>query len=310
MQTDDDLETLVKHQDHLNVLRFIRVHELREPALVLSHGKALLGGAQLSKSGGTDGLSRLAALEQICLAALDAGESDTAETCLAQIVQGGVAKDAVRFRRLLARCLEAAGDVSGADLIYQALLKENPANGMARQRLYCLARAQVGKETEAAAALNTHLEHNPADTAAWLEMAQLRLELGDYKAASYCYEEIILEAPADPTMQCRLAECYASLGNATTRTHKMEYLKLARQHFAQALELDATSLRAQWGLLTAANACLVQVATASKKEAPVDDHDQQVAEALVKFAADKLLQSYKGTPMFPTVKKTVQEYTS
>lgn len=304
METDDDLPTLIQKKDHLNVLRFVRLHELREPEIVLEHGQALLG-KDMTQSGGCDEISRLAALEQICLASLDAGETKLAETCLDRLLALGVAKGSARFRRLLARCLEAAGDMSGAELIYEALLKENPANSVARQRQYCIYRAQVGKEVEAANALNEYLQHNPADTGAWFELANLRLEIGDFKGAAFCFGEILLETPADASMQCALAECYASLG----QSGKAEYIKLARQHFSQALELDPTSRRAQWGLLTAANDCIVKVST-SKKDSPVDEHDQLVAEALVKFAADKLLASYKGTPLFASVKKTVEEYTN
>eukprot|EP00977_Amphora_coffeiformis_P019245 scaffold7087_cov168-Amphora_coffeaeformis.AAC.4 len=303
MQTDDDLPTLIQKKDHLNVLRFIRLHELREPDIAVEHGKALFGD-DLTKSGGCDELSRLAALEQICLAALDAGKTKLAQTCLDRLVEAGVGKDSARFRRLLARCLEAAGDMSGAELIYEALLKENPSNCTARQRQYCIFRAQVGKEVEAAKALNEYLQQNPADTPAWYELANLRLEIGDFKGAAYCFEEVLLEAPADASMQCALAECYSSLG----QSGKVEYIKLARQHFSQALELDPLSRRAQWGLLTTANDCIVK-ASASKKDGPIDEHDQLVAAALVKFAAEKLLASYKGTPLLAAVKKTVEEYT-
>jgi hypothetical protein len=52
-----------------NVLRFIRCHQLREPKLVCSHGGALFG-TELSKTI-ADESSRLTALEQICLAAVD-----------------------------------------------------------------------------------------------------------------------------------------------------------------------------------------------------------------------------------------------
>jgi tetratricopeptide (TPR) repeat protein len=314
MQTDDSLATLIKKKDSLNILRFIRVHGLRKPELVVEHGKALLG-PDLLKTGTCDELSRLAALEQICLAALDIGETTLAEMCLDRLkTTGGIARDSIRFRRLLARCLEAAGDMGGAELIYKDLLTENPANCIARQRLYCIYRAQVGKEVEAATAMNEYLQHNPSDVGAWYELAKLRLEIGDVKGAIFCYEEILLETPADASMQCALAECFATLAQSTTgkSSSTLEYLKLARQHFSQAVELDPSSRRAQWGLLTAANNCLVYNASTSNKKDndPLDEHDGLVAEALVKFAAEKLLASYKGTPMFAVVKKTVAEYTS
>jgi tetratricopeptide (TPR) repeat protein len=328
LQTDDDLPTLIAKQDHLNVLRFIRVHGLRESKLVVEHGMALLGGgtsAVNKKPTSCDELSRLAVLEQMCLAALDVGDNEytqLAETCLDQLKAAGIAKESTRFRRLLARCLEAANDMAGAELIYNDLLKENPANCLAQQRLYCIYRAQVGKQVEAVTAMNQYLQYNPSDVGAWYELAKVQLEIGNVKAATFCYEEILLETPADAAIQCAVAECYATLAAQSTGNNNksnLEYLKLARQHFSQAMELNPTSRRAQWGLLSAANNCLVYYSSTSssssntKKDTNTTtehEHDALVAEALLKFAAEKLLSSYKGTPMLPMVKKTIAEYTT
>jgi len=296
MDTDADLPTLQRDKDHLNVLRYVRVHQLREPELVVKHGKALLG-QDLSRKI-SDELARLAALGQICLAALDAQDPDTASICLDRLREAGISKESARFRSLLARCLEAAEDYEGANIIYEDLLRENPTNLVALKRQYCLLKAQVGKEAEAMAALNRYLQQNYADTAAWYELASFRMEMGDYKGAAFALEEIVLTVPLDAKIHCQLAECYATIGG-------LENFMQARKHMAQALELDPTNRRAQLGLVTCANAYLQQAEGAKN----ADEHEVEVSKELVKYGAEQVLKSYKGTEMFAAVKSLMGEYT-
>jgi tetratricopeptide (TPR) repeat protein len=301
METDSDLPTLIQQKDHLNVLRYIRVHELREPELVLTHGKAFLGPDLKWKK--ADDLARLASLEQICLAAVDKHDHETAQECLAQLRGSGVAKESSRFRLLLARCLETAGDDESGESgrsVYEELLTDNPANLMALKRKYCLLKSQVGKETEAMHALNEYLKQNYSDTAAWYELAKLRMELGDYKGAAFGLEEVLIGFAADPKLHCELAECYATIGD-------LEHLGLARKHMAQALELDPSLRRAQFGLVSVANAYLEESETAGKKN--IDEFEIEVAKELVKYGAEQVLKSYKGSSMFPSVKTLMSEYT-
>jgi tetratricopeptide (TPR) repeat protein len=299
LATDADLATLVKNKDHLNVLCYIRVHQLREPDLVLAHGRALFG-PNLDKRGGTstDDLARMSALAQICLAALDVGQPDVANLCLTRLKESHVPNESTRFRCLLARCLEAAGDYAGAELIYDELLKENPANLVSLKRKYCILRAQVGKHVEAMEALNKYLEQNLSDTAAWYEMAQYRSSMGDYKGSAFALEEVLLATPLASRIHCELAECYATIGG-------IENLGLARKHMAQCLELDPTDRRGLFGLISVANDYLIEAST-SKKEP--DDHETSVAEELVRFGVKQLLEAYSGTDMFTAVKDLMNEY--
>jgi tetratricopeptide (TPR) repeat protein len=299
MQTDADLPTLIKQSDHLNALRYIRIHQLREPELVVRHGKALLG-TDLSR-GLSDEVARLAVLEQVCLGALDAHDPGTAEVCLDKLKAAGIAKESTRFRRLLARCLEGAEDYAGAEIIYDDLLKESPANLQALKRKYCMLKAQVGKEVESMEALNVYLKQVYADSGAWYEMARLRKELGDFKGAAFALEEVILGVPSDAKMHVELAECYATIGG-------MENLLSARKHMAQALELDATDRRAQFGLVSVANAYLEEAASAGKKS--VDEYEIQVAKELVRYGSEQVLSSYEGSDMFQAVKTLMTEYTA
>ncbi|GKY93074.1 hypothetical protein MPSEU_000275700 [Mayamaea pseudoterrestris] len=293
METDSDLSGLIARKDHLNVLRYIRVHQLREPHLVLTHGRKLLDSKKLA----TDDLTRLAVLEQICLAALDAGNPETAEDCLLRIKETGVANDSMRFQRLTARCLEAAGDFVGAEMVYDELLKDNPANLIALKRKYCIQKAQPVKEAETMDALNNYLQQNYSDTAAWYEMSQLRLQLGDYEGAAFALEEVILGAPSDAKLHLELAECYATLG-------KLENLILARKHCAQALELDPNMRRAQFSLVVIANAYLLE----SAKHKSSEEHEDAVAHELIKYAASRLTDAYAGTDMFAAVRDLMDQY--
>lgn len=296
MGPDDDLPTLLQKKDHLNVLRYIRVHHLREPEIVVEHGLLLLGGKDLKRKLG-DESARLAALEQIALAALDLQQHALAETCLDRL-RTTIGNEPVRFRMLLARCLEAAGDTTGALKIYDDLLETNPSNSMALKRKYCLA---VGTE-DRVTALNAYLQQSMNDPAGWYEMANLRRSMGDFRGASFALEEVVLGCPLDASAHVQLAECYASTGGT-------EQLVLARKHMTQALELEPTNKRALFGLVSVSNAYLEDAANASKKQV-VDAHSVSVAKELVKFGADKLLKGYKGTKMFPTVQTLLSKYTN
>lgn len=298
MGPDEDLPTLIAQRNHLGVLRHVRSHELRESALVVEHGRALLGADMSSNKAGDESV-RLAALEQVCLAALDEQDHDLAESCLSQI-GSIVSKDAVRFRRLLARCLESSGDLEGAEKIYDNLLEDSPANTYALKRKYCILRAQPGKEVEAMKALNHCLEHNMSDTAGWNEMARFRLELGDFKGAAYAYEEVVLGCPLDSALHCQLAEVYATLGG-------LDNLKIARKHMAQSLELDESNRRALFGLVAVASAYIEEAANRTKKGS--DETDVDVAKELVKYGAEKLIKAYKGTKLFAAVQSVMNDRT-
>lgn len=298
MGPDEDLPTLIQRKDHLNVLRYLRIHQIRQPETAVEHGIALLGPNVSNKM--SDEMVRLAVLEQVLLAAIDVHNMGLAEKCLGEIRNSGIDKESVRFRRLLARCLEADGDGTEAQQIYDSLLQENPANLLALKRNYCILKAQVGKETESMQALNQVLQQNYSDTAAWYEMAQLRLELGDYKGAAFSLQEVLLAVPTDSKIHCELAECYATIGG-------LENCLLARKHMAQALELDPCNRRAQFGLVVAANAYLQEAESAGKKN--LDEHEVEVAKELVKYGSEQVLESYKGSSMFAASKTLMSEYT-
>lgn len=300
METDLDLPALIQGKDHLNVLRYIRIHQLREPELVLKHGKALLGD-DLGRRSAPNELARLAAVEQICLAALDCSDSDTAELCLRRLSEAGVEKSSTRFRLLLSRCLESSCDFTGAEIILDDLLKENPSNSLALKRKYCLIKSAPGKQVESAVALNAYLQQNYGDAAAWYELAKLKQELGDWKGAIFCLEEVLLGTPSSAKIHCELAECYATAAGTN-----LNNILTARKHMAQALELDPSSLRAKFGLVTISNAYLQQ--SNGKKKDAEQEFEVEVAQELVKYGVEQVLLSYKGADMLGSVKALMEEY--
>lgn len=281
MDTDADLDTLIQRKDHVNVLRYLRVHQLRRPELVLKHGRQMLGD-DLQRATRTQ--PHMAALEQMIVASLDHQDHTTAQLALDRLVQLGVERSSARFRRLLAQCLDASGDTAGAQAVYKDLLKENPCSMTALQGEYCLYKAQVGHEVQAAEALDRILTQDPSHVPAWYEMAHLRMNLGDYKAATYCLQQVLLHAPTDPHLHVLLAECLVTSADGDAAT-----LPLARQHYCQALELDPQHRRAQWGLLVTAQ----RSATVNNGDA----HDADVAKALQAHATQALKASYQGTTM-------------
>jgi len=307
------LITLSEKNDHLGVLRYIRAHELRQPTTVITHGVALLG-EQLDLSTSIDDASRAAALEQLCLAAIDINDHVLAERCLDRLksspaftsdnnVEGGLVKDSDRYWRLLGRCLEAANDFEAALKLYDSTLKRNPSNLVALQRKYCVLRAQKESSTEDIIdALNQYLGQQLSDVSAWYEMSKLRLSLADFQGASYALEQVVLGSPLDADIHRELAEVYATIGG-------LENLSHARKHMAQALELEPTNLRAQFGLVSVSQQYLDESNASSTKQQKLDEHERLVATELVRYGATEVLKSYKGSNFLASVKRVIDDYT-
>lgn len=300
----EEVDRLAKAKDHLGVLEHIRANKLRQPQHVVAAGTALLG-PDVRRSGGLSQSARLAVLEQVCMAAIDVGGNagmELAERCLAEIKKGAP-EDSARYRRLLALCLEAAGDLSGAEQEYNYLLAENPANKFALKRKYCILRAQPGKEVEAREAFNTLLESAGGDPAAWAEFGRVAQEAGDYKAAVYAWEEVVLACPLSAEAHCTLGELYATLGGVAN-------LRLARKHIAQSLDLDPASTRALYALVASASAYLDELEKKSKNKRDAEDDGAEVARELVKFGAEQLVKQYAGSKMQKVVAEVMAAHTA
>ena len=301
MGPEEDLPTLVSRKDHLNILRYARAHQLREPHLVVTHGKLLLQSKSIGDA------ERLASLEQVCIAACDIGDLELAESCLDSIVNPSttdkslaVTKDSSRFRKLLGLCLEAAGNYDSAVVVYDKLLQDNPSNAHAAKRKYCTLAAQPGKETEAVKALDEYLSKHPGDLSAWNQMAEVCLSVSDFKGAAYCYEELVLGCPLDSNIHTKLGEAYCTAGG-------LENTKLARKHLAQAVQLDSNNLRAWYGLVAAAEGYLEEVGKLSKNKRELEDEGIEVAKELIKFGGGKLVKIYRGTKMEKNMSRLLKD---
>jgi len=348
MSSEQYLNTLIDNSDHLGVLRHIRAHKLREPDLVLHHGSLLLGGdlnistiatnnnklSQQRPSSSSsiltslfsriDDSERLATLEQLTIAAIDTNRHSTAtavafaERALTQI-QELVGKESVRYRRLLALCLEREEDWAGALKIYDDLLENNPSNIYALRRKYCILRSRQhltgdnnnnsdGAAMEVKQALNDYLERNGSDTSAWAEMSKISAEVGDYTGAAYAAEEVVLSSPLNSEAHCTLGEWYATVGGK-------ENLKLARKHLAQSLELDPGNVRAMFALVNTTESYLEDAEASNrggsrkkKKSGAIDEEgDLEMTKDLSSLAVEMLSKSYKGTKMSRLVEKVLGE---
>lgn len=302
------LPTLIEASDHHAILRHIRAHKLpNSSSIVIKHGQNLLQSKAWNSS--LTEIERLASLEQICIAALQEQKIEFAKDLLKKIQKevvisesssdndGGSPSISLRYRKLLGLTLESEENYETALEFYNKMLQENPSNSHAYKRKYCILKSQ-GKRKEARQELNSYLEANGMDVGAWVEMANSCLEVGDYKGAAYCYEEIVLSSPLESDVHCILGELYATIGG-------IENLKLARKHLSLSLELDPDNLRAMYGLVSAAESYLQLIEKISseskssnkKKKNVFDEEDVEMAKDLYEYGVSKLSKSYKGTYM-------------
>lgn len=119
-----------------------------------------------------------------------------------------------RVKRLQGLMLEAQGKRAEAISFYEDAIESTPAeSASAWKRLVALQKAQAQASglsassiTVAADTLRKCLEVFSADAEAWLELAELQLQLKQWRQAAFCYEELLLLAPNRPDYHSRLAE--------------------------------------------------------------------------------------------------------
>jgi len=138
--------------------------------------------------------------------------------------------------------LEAQGNHKQAEVLYDAIIKDDPIHQAAWKRKICVAKER-GDTVQAIELLNKFLKLSSSDEHAWLELADLYLSLGKLELAKFSVEELLLLAPDNYLYHLKYAEMsYTSGGKAN--------VAIARQYYAQSLELKPQdNLRAQYGLL-------------------------------------------------------------
>jgi tetratricopeptide (TPR) repeat protein len=338
MGPDDDLEALILSHDHVNVMRYLRIHQLRQPELAYHHGMSYLFGSKekVGKLVTNDVGMVCHVLEQTILASVDLMKLPVTEQLLSILSdkietltkkdgkKDGKTPTSVRFRLLVGRLLEAYGNVDEAASIYRNILSnENPCNILAHLRLYCIQKSKNDSSYAHIVTLNQYLQDvRRDDVSAWYEMYQQQKNAGQFLAAAYALEECIVQSPASATdggtLHVELAECYLTAASTTQgtagkqnqqlkRTKKLDLILMGRKHMAQALEISPNNRRALFGLVYAANAYLLAVEEEEDQQA---EHESEVAQALVQYGADRLLESYQTSHMFPAVEKFLQQFTT
>ena len=210
----------------MDLLNFIRRKRLRVPGLVLEHGESLLRASSYTL--GDDAWSLR---EQVFQAALDLHQYAVADTMLESLKDKF--PDSKRVLLLVGLREESMGEFEEALKVYNHLLEDNPANGLASKRKVCVLKA-TGMDKEAIATLNAHLLVFAGDTSGWQELADLHLKRGALRQAMFCYEELLLAEPVNHMYHTKYAEMVYTAGAADG----VDAYRLARSHFAQAVQLN------------------------------------------------------------------------
>lgn len=220
-------------QEARDTLREWRTQNVRKSCQTIELGSTLLR-HKASKLG-----SELWTVhEQVCVAALDCGDHETAKYSLEALKKQF--PSSIRVLKLEGMCLEAEGKFDKAMVLYDSALKDHETNADLSKRKICVLKAQ-GKVMEAIAELNKLLKVYMSDTESWMELANLYVQVNDYHKAGFCWEELILANPHHHLYHQRFAEVSYTEGS-------MEGLELARKHFATALKLNSDNVRALYGL--------------------------------------------------------------
>mmetsp|Transcript_47946 Transcript_47946/g.91660 ORF Transcript_47946/g.91660 Transcript_47946/m.91660 type:complete len:299 (+) Transcript_47946:123-1019(+) len=250
-------------------MRLVRELKVRRSELVVKCGTVLLQSKRLSAE------ELWLTHEQLCIAALEVQDKETALMCIKKLC--AKFPDSIRVGRLRGMALEMQGKWKEAATVYDHLLDRSPTNAPILKRKVAMERSQ-GNLKAAVELLNQYLATYMADTEAWAELADIYIESEMYVQAAFCMEELIATAPHNYVNHLRYAEVLYTQGGP-------ENLRTARKYFAAAVELtNANCLRALYGLW----ACASAVATIKgQHRQPEDESD------LLELSGKNLMELYK-----------------
>uniref|UniRef100_A0A7S3LMF9 ER membrane protein complex subunit 2 n=1 Tax=Aplanochytrium stocchinoi TaxID=215587 RepID=A0A7S3LMF9_9STRA len=283
----------------LEVLTAIGEQKPRNSRGILKAGLDLLGSFNLRRGLGDDIWE---VRERVFLAALDEFDLDTAEKMLKEIEKKF--PDSVRMNKLKGLLFEVQGNYKDARTLYGKLEKENEHDQGAVKRKVAILKA-LGHTDKALKELTSYLEVFQSDQEAWQELALLNVDLGNYAAATFCYEELILHAPTNPFFHLICGESMYTQGGARNMLD-------ARKYISQSLVMrpaEKGNLRALFGLAVTTNT--IQKNASSVALAIADDEDPEEVESmnrkLNKWACDKLLEISNNGKMCHDLSKMVKE---
>jgi len=212
--------------------------------------------------------------EQVFVAALDCGRMDLAGNCLKALKKQF--PKSLRVKKLEGMIYEALEEWNKARETYNAILEEDPANLIVRKRLIAVTKAQ-NAPSETIRELKEYLDVYMSDQEAWMELADLYINMQDYHKAAFCLEELILTHPHNHLYHQRFAEIHYTIGTT-------ESLELSRKYFSQALKLDPNNIRALYGLFL----CSSSQNTSSRSNQKVKRSNAQYSQ----WAAQEILEKY------------------
>lgn len=270
------------------MLSLLKRTKTRRPDLVLAHGGALIN-TNLSQLG-NDAWDML---EDVTLAALDMGDVKRAQECI-EALEKKFGNESARVARLNGMLNEYQGKFGVALTIYTDLLEKNPSNQLVKKRLVSIYHAS-GDTQRAIKELVEHLCLCQTDVSGWQQLAKLYLEVNCFRYASFCYEELIASNPKDSLYHMAYAELAYTHGREDAAS-----LKLARQYFAQALDLKPTqNNRSLIGMAMSAAA----VKTIGGRSKGHNKSEEAALNAKVHtYAAERLEKAYSGENEAPTSK--------
>ncbi|GAV04256.1 hypothetical protein RvY_14564 [Ramazzottius varieornatus] len=254
-----------------------RLKKVKEERLRRSDEVVELWESALSDSTGKLGDEVWTIYEQVCVAALDCDRLDIAKYCVAKL--DGRFPSSNRVKRLGGMVLEAEGKFDDATMMYEALIKADETDTLARKRIIAILKAEKDY-VKAIEELNEYLKVFQNDQEAWLELVELYCHELDYHKASFCMEEALIHHPHNHLYHQRYAEIKYALGG-------YDSIETARVHFAKATQLCRTNVDALYGMCI----CASYLANSQKSTAQKRRDNQRFSE----WAANQLLEKHSNS---------------
>jgi len=205
----------------------------------------------LSLLSNTESQEKWASYENVFLACLRTGDTESARLCLEQLTArfGTQNERIMALRGLFQEAMaQNDGDLAEAMNGYETILTEDPSNFAIRKRRVALLRCQ-GKVDAAATALISLLDTSPTDAEAWSELGDVYLTQGLYEQAVYCLEEVILAMPNAWNIHARIGEVlYLFAASMPAGGDQLKRLSESMRRFCRSVELCDDYLRGYYGL--------------------------------------------------------------
>uniref|UniRef100_A0A7S2W8A2 ER membrane protein complex subunit 2 n=1 Tax=Mucochytrium quahogii TaxID=96639 RepID=A0A7S2W8A2_9STRA len=232
-----------------------------------------LGVQLLQQRGARLGSEQWNVREQVFLAALDTSQLGVCQSMLDELTL--MFPSSQRVARLRGLLLEAQGLNKDAAAVYDKMLAENANNTVAMKRKVCLLMS-TGHLESAITQLVKYLDVFQADGEAWKVLAQLYIEAGNWKNASFCLAEVILSNPHSYLGHLAYAESLYTLGGSP---HK---LLESRKYYCQSLTMKegSSNLRALFGLVVATKAVSVFASSQSGSTKKKNDNNKMTDDEM------------------------------